>query len=84
LTTPYKFGIILLQHPKERSAMSKAIILDRKTGKWTRAEQDALIGASVEFESHGKKPNRIVALNKPLSGATFEKVLGPRILYQKK
>ena len=64
--------------------VTKVVILEKeKNGVWSPAEQNALIRASVEFEMLPAKPNKIVAMNKPLSGATFTAVLGHSNFTQK-
>lgn len=58
---------------------NKVTILEKPEGEtWSRQEVDALVQkGSVEVEGLTRaKPNRIVAMNKPLRGGTFQEILG--------
>ena len=58
-------------------ARKNVTILEKSdNGQWSAVEFNALVAACVEVESLRSKPSRLVAVNKPLSGETFEAVLG--------
>jgi hypothetical protein len=54
----------------------KPTILDKKNGMWTPAEQNRLIGSGIAIEGFDGKPGRLIAINRPAPGSTFEKILG--------
>lgn len=53
----------------------KVTILEKESKPWTGIELLALRNAKVDIEGLPSKPNRIVALNKPKGGSTFEEIL---------
>jgi hypothetical protein len=56
--------------------MSMVTILEKTSGSWSQQEVKAIVSCGTEVESLGKKPNRIVVMNKPLRGGTFQQILG--------
>lgn len=52
-------------------------ILEKPEGQtWSRAETGAMLAGSVECTSLGRFPRRLVAMNKPHNGKTFQQLLG--------
>ena len=59
---------------------SKVTMLEKPEGEtWSPQEVNNLVEkGGVEVEGLRAKPNRIVAMNKPLRGGTFQEILGDR------
>ncbi|MDD5040537.1 MAG: hypothetical protein PHY34_05315 [Patescibacteria group bacterium] len=54
----------------------KVFVLEKTNGSWTPAEVNAIVAGQVEVESLPRLPNRLVAINKPLTGKNFKQLLG--------
>jgi hypothetical protein len=64
-----------LNERRKRMA-SKVTLLEKMNGTWSEAEVSALVRVSVEIERLRAKPGRLAAMNKPLSGCSFQDALG--------
>ena len=55
----------------------KVTILEKPVGQsWSPEEVNAICGLQIEVEGRPRKPERIVAMNKPLRAGTFQSAVG--------
>lgn len=51
-------------------------LLEKTSGVWTETQEILLLEAGIDVERQPRKPHRLVALNKPFPGSTFQSILG--------
>lgn len=57
--------------------MNKVILLEKEKGQtWSQTEINLLIIARVEVQGMNSIPHRLVAMNRPLNGRAFTRILG--------